>query len=581
MIQSGDRVLIYMPMVPSAAWAMLACARIGAIHSVVFGGFAAKELANRVEDSQPKLIITCSAGLEPNKQIKYAPIVDEALKLAVRLEGAEDMPRLIYQRPELDGKNSDPDVEGNPNYFDYQTLMDSDEFESAPCESLPSTHPLYILYTSGTTGQPKGTVRDCGGTAVGLNYAMKNVFNVHQESVHYAGSDIGWVVGHSFIVYGPLLRGCTSVFFEGKPVIPDAGVVWRVCEQYKVTSLYMAPTAVRVIKKEDYDGVFVAKYDTSTVKTIGLVGERCDPDTIHWIHRHFPKQLINDTWWQTETGWPISANLLNTSEFKSVFPTLPGSVTRSVPGYDVKVFNDCNEPVEPGALGKVVIKLPLPPAFMLTLWGNDKAFIEKYLAETPGYYTTGDAGMIDARGYLHIMTRVDDVINTAGHRISTGRLEEVVNEHDSVVESAVVGYNHEVRGECPLAFVILRGAGGCELLSADERATLAKEVAQKVRADVGAFARLEGVLFLNKLPKTRSGKILRGTVRKIVNRVPYKMPATIEDASCLDIVTGLRNEWLMAAQGWTAEDIAKIPENTGDGEANPIQVKEEDAESLT
>jgi len=294
---------------------------------------------------------------------------------------------------------------------------------------------------------------------------MKNVFDVHEGSVHFASSDIGWVVGHSFIVYGPLIRCANAIFFEGKPVTPNAGVIWRVCEQYKVTSLYMAPTGVRVIKKEDYEGEYVKKFDVSSVRTVCLVGERCDPDTIHWVHRHLPNVLINDTWWQTETGWPISANLLNLADFNTVFPTLPGSVTRAVPGYEVKIFDEGNHPVEAGQLGKVVIKLPLPPAFMLTLWGNDQAFIDKYLHETPGYYTTGDAGMIDSRGYLHIMTRMDDVINTAGHRISTGRLEEVVNEHESVVESAVIGYDDSLKGECPLAFVILKGSAGADSLT--------------------------------------------------------------------------------------------------------------------
>jgi len=302
---------------------------------------------------------------------------------------------------------------------------------------------------------------------------MKNVFDLHKGGVHFAGSDIGWVVGHSFIVYGPMLRCYTAIFFEGKPITPDAGVMWKVCEKYKVTSLYMAPTGVRVVKKEDYDGDLVKKYDTSSIRTFCLVGERCDPDTINWIHKHFPQVLINDTWWQTETGWPISANLLNLADFKTVFPTLPGSVTRSVPGYEVKIFDESNNEVQPDQLGKVVIKLPLPPAFMLTLWGNDQAFIEKYLTETPGYYTTGDAGVIDSKGYLHIMTRMDDVINTAGHRISTGRLEEVINDHDSVVESAVVGYNHEIRGECPLAFVILKGSGS-EGMTEDEKVELSK-----------------------------------------------------------------------------------------------------------
>ena len=523
-------------MVPEAAFAMLACARIGAIHSVVFGGFAAKELANRIDDCSPKLIITCSAGIEPGKNIKYCPIVDEALSFSAKLENASQTPRLMVNRA---APYNDDAFLDRPEYHDYAKLMSSEDLEVADCESLPSTHELYILYTSGTTGSPKGIVRDCGGTAVGLNYCMKNVFDLHAGGVHFAASDIGWVVGHSFIVYGPLIRGANAIFYEGKPVTPNAGAIWRVCEEYKVTSLYMAPTAVRVIKKEDYEGTYVLKHDVSSIRTVCLVGERCDPDTILWLHRHLPRVLINDTWWQTETGWPISANLLNLTDFKTVFPTLPGSVTKPVPGYEVNIFDETNNPVSPGTLGKVVIKLPLPPAFMLTLWGNDQAFIEKYLAETPGYYTTGDAGMLDERGYVHIMTRMDDVINTAGHRISTGRLEEVVNEHESVVESAVIGYEHEIRGECPLAYVILRGSFNCDTMSVSEKETLAKEINTKVRQDVGAFARLEGVIFLNKLPKTRSGKILRMTIRKITNNVEYAFPATIDDASSLDLIKDL------------------------------------------
>lgn len=373
------------------------------------------------------------------------------------LPGAANLPRLIKQRFELDGRlyqdGLDPKV-----YSDYDELMSTTK-HIADCVALPSNHPSYILYTSGTTGAPKGIVRDIGGTQVGINFAMENCYNVHRDSVSFATSDIGWVVGHSNIVYGPLLRGGASVFFEGKPITPHPGIVWEKVEEYGVTMLFMAPTGVRVIKKEDYEGEWTKKYDVSSIDGFCLAGERCDPDTVGWVNKHLPSARINDTWWQTETSWPICANLLNTNDNGPLFPTLPGSVTKPLPGYDLKVFNENNEEVKLGELGKVVIKLPMPPAFMLSLWGNDQAFIEKYLMETPGYYTTGDAGFKDANGYVHIMTRVDDVINTAGHRISTGRLEEVINEHDLVVESAVVAFNDEIRGECPLAFVVLRGSG--------------------------------------------------------------------------------------------------------------------------
>ena len=443
-----------MPMVIESTFAMLACARIGAIHSVVFGGFAPKELPNRIDDCQPKLIITASCGIEPNKKIKYAPIIIEALTHCT-MPDASNIPRLMKQRVEMDGLNETSELDSKV-WFDYQQEMDR-ETELAECVPVASTHPLYILYTSGTTGSPKGIVRDTGGTVVGLDYCMENVFNVHEGSVHFATSDIGWVVGHSFIVYGPLIRGATSIFMEGKPVTPNAGIIWKKVEQYKVTSLYMAPTAVRVVKKEDYEGEWVKKYDTKSINSFALVGERCDPDTIRWIHKHFPHAIINDTWWQTETGWPICCNLLNEKVYGQVYPTLPGSVTRPIPGYDVQIFDESNNPVkQPGELGKVVIKMPLPPSFMLTLWGNDEAFIKKYLTDTPGYYTTGDAGSIDERGYLSIMTRVDDVINTSGHRISTGRLEEVLNEFVPIVESAVIGFNDPVRGELPLAYVVLK-----------------------------------------------------------------------------------------------------------------------------
>ena len=530
-----------MPMIIESAFAMLACARLGATHSVVFGGFAAKELANRIDDCKPKVIITASCGIEPNKIIPYPPIVDEALSHCT-IEGAKNLPRLIKQRKELDGKLVSAGLDA-ANYHDYDTLMEGTT-EIADVVPVLATHPLYILYTSGTTGQPKGITRETGGTIVGLNYCMAHVFNVHKGTVHFATSDIGWVVGHSFIVYGPLIRGAQCVFFEGKPFTPDPGVIWNRVEEYQVSCLYMAPTGVRVLKKMDYDGEWIRKSNTGSLRGFLLVGERCDPDTIFWLRRHFPHVLINDTWWQTETGWPITGNLLNTDEFGPVFPTLPGSVTKPTPGYDVRVFDaETNLQLPPNELGKVVIKLPMPPSFMSTLWGNDAAFIEKYLADTPGYYTTGDAGVIDEKGYVHIMTRMDDVINTAGHRISTGRLEEVVNEHDAVVESAVIGYNDPVKGECPLAFIILRGAGAADMTD-EQVATLKREVLLKVRADVGAFAGLSGVIIMEKLPKTRSGKILRGTIRKIANGAEWQMPATIDDPTSIEAIQTAAAAWL-------------------------------------
>ena len=381
---------------------------------------------------------------------------------------------------------------------------------------------------------------------VALNWTMANVFDINRSDVWFSGSDIGWVVGHSFIVYGPLIRGATTILFEGKPVIPNAGILWKTVEAHKVKALYVAPTAVRIVKKEDYDGEYVKKYDVSSLKSFHLVGERCDPDTIWWVHQHFPHVIVNDNWWQTETGWPIASNFTNLTDFKQILPTLPGSVTLPVPGYDVQIVDDHNEVITiPNSLGRVAIKLPMPPSFMLTLWGNDEAFIKKYLSDTPGYYTTGDAGLLDERNYLHIMTRVDDVINTAGHRLSTGRLEEVINEHPSVVESAVVGHYDEIRGDCPVAFVILKGKDGAEGLDAAAREKLIREINEKVRHDVGPIARLEGVIFVQRLPKTRSGKILRGTIRKLVDgETEIKMPATIDDPATIDHIRTLTTEWL-------------------------------------
>ena len=520
-ITKGDCVLIYMPMIPEACFAMLACARIGAIHSVVFGGFAAKELSNRIDSCKPKLIITASCVIEPNKVIKYIPNVDEALELSQM----SDCKRLIVQRHEVHYETTlNKDV-----YFDYHEEMQNMK-EGMDAVPVNSNHELYILYTSGTTGQPKGIVRDTGGTVVALNYVMDVVFNLQPGDTWFAGSDIGWVVGHSFIVYGPLIRGTTTIFFEGKPVMtPDPGAFWRIVEQYKPHSIYCAPTAIRVIKKEDSKGEYIKKYDTSSLKSILLVGERCDPDTINWLESKFPKCFFNDTWWQTETGWPICSNFGNLHKF----PTNPGSCTKVVPGYIVDILDDNNEVVDPPTLGKVSIRCPPPPSFMCTLWGNDEAFVQKYFSDSPGYYTTGDAGYFNDNGYLHIMTRVDDVINTAGHRLSTGRFEEVINEHPLIVESACVGVWDDIRGEQPFALVI--PANGSEY-NEDE---LKKEIVAKVRKDIGAFARLGGIIIVDRLPKTRSGKILRGTIKSIANKKKYTFPATIEDADVLKEITEL------------------------------------------
>lgn len=371
---------------------------------------------------------------------------------------------------------------------------------------------------------------------------MTNQFDLHPGKVHFASSDVGWVVGHSNMIYGPPIVGAAGVFFEGKPVIPDAGIIWRLCEKYKVTCLYIAPTGVRVVKKEDFDGEHIKKSDLSKLESIGVVGERCDPATIRWLHQHVPHAILTDTWWQTETGWPMTGLQLNRKVFGPVFPTLPGSVTRATPGFVVRIVGDDNQELPADTLGKVVVKLPMPPSFMLTLWGNDQAFIDKYLADVPGYYLTGDAGVIDSRGYLQIMTRIDDVINTCGHRISTGQLEEAINNVEGVVESAVVAYDEEIRGECALGFVVLRGLGATGM-SEEEKAKVSASINDAVRRDVGAFARMTGVILVERLPKTRSGKILRGVMRKIANGQEYVFPATIDDASTLDLIKEVVGAW--------------------------------------
>lgn len=541
-VKKGDTVIIYMPMIAEGAFAMLACARIGAIHSVVFGGFSAKELASRLDHCQPKVVITASAGIEPNRIINYPDIVEEAIAGTTTID--KNIPRLIKQRKEGDGKYY-ADGLNQDLYRDWDTLMDKTT-KVSDCAIVGSNDPLYILYTSGTTGAPKGVVREHGGTCVGTNLSIKASQNLYPGDVMLAVSDWGWIVGHSWMTYGPLLRGASTIIFEGKPHMPDPGIIWRMCQQYKVTSMFLAPTVARLLKKEDYSGSYVKKHFPEDLQVLGMAGERCDPDSILWLRKNLHKQIINDEWWQTETGHVICGNIADVGTYKTIFPTLPGSATRPYFGQDVKIFDEHNEECEVGELGKVMVKLPMPPAFASTLWRNDQAFQEKYFDEAPGYYLSGDAGTKDENGYVSIMTRIDDVINMAGHRISTGRIEEVVNEHSYVVESAVVAFVDPIKGETPLAFVVIRDQ---DKLSKEEVDDIIKKVKTKVREDIGAFSSLNGVIPISTLPKTRSGKILRGTMKSIVGGVEYKMPATIEDPAMLDLVDSLAKEWRIATYG--------------------------------
>ncbi|GBC59090.1 propionyl-CoA synthetase [Desulfonema ishimotonii] len=511
-VQKGDRVLIYMPMIPEAAIAMLGCARIGAIHSVVFGGFAAKELATRIEDAKPRLIVSASCGIEVKRVIKYKPLLDQAIELA------ESKPEkcVIYQRPMeiasmVDGRD-----------LDWADVMAG--AEPADCVPVAATDPLYILYTSGTTGQPKGVVRDNGGHMVALKWSMKAIYDVDVGDVYWAASDVGWVVGHSYIVYAPLLKGCTTIMFEGKPVgTPDAGVFWRVISEHGVRSMFTAPTAFRAIKREDPEGALIKNYDLSKFKILFLAGERSDPDTIQWSENHLKVPVI-DHWWQTETGWAICANCMGLHHF----PVRYGSPTKAVPGWDVQVVDaECN-PVKAGEIGALVVKLPLPPGTLPTLWQNDERFIESYLAEFKGYYKTADAGYIDADGYVYVMSRTDDIINVAGHRLSTGAMEEVLSDHPDVAECAVLGVEDKLKGQVPVGFMVLK-AGVTR-----ENDEIVKEVVKMVRERIGPVAAFKTATVVNRLPKTRSGKILRGTIQKIADNKEYKVPATIDDPSILN-----------------------------------------------
>ncbi len=511
-VVKGDRVVIYMPMVPEAAIAMLACARLGAVHSVVFGGFAANELAVRIDDAAPKVVVSASCGIEPGRVVEYKPLLDKAIDLASHKPDRV----IILQRPELTAT-----LESGR---DLDWVEQMTQATPADCVPVDALDPLYILYTSGTTGQPKGVVRDNGGHAVALHWSMKHIYGVEPGEVFWAASDVGWVVGHSYIVYAPLFAGCTSVMFEGKPVgTPDAGAFWRVIADHGVSVLFTAPTAFRAIKKEDPRGELLANYDLSGLRTLFLAGERTDPDTLHWAREKLGVPVI-DHWWQTETGWSICANCMGIEEL----PVKDGSPTRAVPGWDLKVLDDAGNEVKPGEIGALAVKLPLPPGSFPTLWNARQRHFDAYLREYPGYYNTADAGIIDEDGYAFIMSRTDDIINVAGHRLSTGAMEEVLADHAEVAECAVTGVADEMKGQLPLGFLVLNAGSDAD------PDTVVKEVVAMVRDRIGPVAAFKQALVVKRLPKTRSGKILRGTMRQMADGEPWKMPATIDDPAILD-----------------------------------------------
>ena len=515
-VGKGDRVILYMPMVPEAVVAMLACARIGAVHSVVFGGFAAKELATRIDDARPKLILSASCGIEPGRIVQYKPLLDEAITLA----GVKPDACIILQRPQ---QTCDL-VEGRDHDWAELRRQAIAAQKSADCVPVQATDPLYILYTSGTTGKPKGVVRDNGGHAVALAWSMPNLYGVKPGEVWWCGSDIGWVVGHSYIVYGPLLHGATSIMYEGKPVgTPDAGAFWRVISEHKAVAFFTAPTAFRAIRKDDPDGSFIRKYDLSNFRTLFLAGERADPPTVEWAEKQLKVPVI-DHWWQTETGWCIAGNPVGLG----MLPVKHGSPTVPMPGYKIDVVDEAAKPVPAGTMGSIVIKLPMPPACLPTLWEQDARCKEAYFNEFPGYYKTSDAGYLDDDGYVYVMGRTDDIINVAGHRLSTGGMEEILASHPDVAECAVLGIKDTIKGEVPCGFLVLKAGVDRPV------AEVEKEVVALVREKLGPVAAFKLAIAVTRLPKTRSGKILRGTIKKIADGESWTMPATIEDPKSLD-----------------------------------------------
>ena len=520
-VNQGDRVIIYMPMIPEAAIAMLACARIGAIHSVVFGGFAAPELAARIEDAEPVAVLAASCGIEPGRIVQYKPLLDGAIALSKHKPAKV----LMLQRPMAEATM----VAGRDHDWAGAVTAAKANGRKAGCVSVKATDPLYILYTSGTTGAPKGVVRDNGGHLVALKWTMKNHYGVDPGEAFWAASDVGWVVGHSYIVYAPLLHGCTSILYEGKPVgTPDPGAFWRVISEHGIAAMFTAPTAFRAIKKEDPKGEHIRRYDLTRFRTLFLAGERADSETIKWAENNL-KVPVYDHWWQTETGWPICGNPVGLG----ALPVKYGSPTVPMPGYDLQVLDNAGNPVKTGETGTLAIKLPLPPSCLPTLWNNDARFRESYISEFPGYYTTSDAGYMDEDGYAYVMARTDDVINVAGHRLSTGQMEEVVARHKDVAECAVVGVADDMKGQIPAGFIVLNAGVNRPTTEIEG------EVVKLVREEIGPVAAFKTVMTVKRLPKTRSGKILRGTMRQIADGEPWKMPATIDDPAILDEITGV------------------------------------------